>query len=353
MVNKWVNEYTPVDVSHPGGTLKDLLDEKGMNQAQLAERTGRPKKTINEIIKGKTGITPETAIQLERVLSTPASFWINRQCQYDESVARKNSQEKLKDQLDWLEKIPVKEMVKAGWIPSFKDPTEMLNGVLTFFGVNSPHQWEVVWQNLEGVYRQSTAFEKSPEANSVWLRKGEIETEKIDCGFYDSTLFRQRLKEIRSLTRHDPEIFESRVVEGCAEAGVAVVFVPPLKGVPVYGVTRWITPEKALIQLSLRGRYEDILWFTFFHEAGHILKHGKKEVFVESEGFTNDKEKEADAFASDFLIPTGEWRRFIQSGKYRNKQAVLAFADELDISPAIIVGRLQHESLLPHSHMND
>ena len=47
MVNKWENEYTPDEVSHPGGTLKDLLDEKGMNQAQFAERTGRPKKTIN------------------------------------------------------------------------------------------------------------------------------------------------------------------------------------------------------------------------------------------------------------------------------------------------------------------
>jgi len=95
MVNKWENEYRPDEVSHPGGTLKDLLDEKGMNQAQLAERTGRPKKTINEIIKGKTGITPETSIQLERVLGAPASFWIKRQCQYDESVARRNAREKL------------------------------------------------------------------------------------------------------------------------------------------------------------------------------------------------------------------------------------------------------------------
>ena len=353
MVNKWENEYTPDEVSHPGGTLKDLLDEKGMNQAQLAERTGRPKKTINEIIKGKTGITPETAIQLERVLGAPASFWIKRQCQYDESVARRNAREKLKEHLDWLNTIPVKEMIKVEWIPALNEPTEILNAVLTFFGVNSPSEWEAVWQNPQGAYRQSAAFEKKPEANSVWLRKGEIEAGKIGCNAYDPALFRQRLKEIRSLIRHDPEIFESRVVEGCAEAGVAVVFVPPLKDVPVYGVTRWMTPEKALIQLSLRGKYEDILWFTFFHETAHILKHGKKEVFVESVGFTEEKEEEADVFASNFLIPAGEWRRFIQSGKYKAKQAVLAFSDDLDISPAIIVGRLQHEGLLPYTHMND
>ena len=141
--------------------------------------------------------------------------------------------------------------------------------------------------------------------------------------------------------------------EVAVDVAVAVVFVPPLKGVPVYGVTRWMTPEKALIQLSLRGKYEDVMWFTFFHEAAHILKHGKKEVFVESDEFRDAKEDEADAFAANYLIPTGKWNQFIQSGNHRTKQAVQDFADELDISPAIVVGRLQHEGLLPHSHMND
>jgi len=353
MGNQWENEYTPDEVSHPGGTLKDLIDEKGINQAQLAERTGRPKKTINGIIKGKTGITPETAIQLERVLGAPASFWIKRQCQYDESIARKYAKEKLQQHLDWLNKIPVKEMIKVGWIPQLKEPTDILNAVLTYFGVNSPSEWDKVWQNPVGAYRQSAAFKKSPESNSVWLRKGEIEAQKITCNPYNAERFRQILKEIRSLTRHDPEVFENRVVEGCAEAGVAVVFVPTLKEVPVYGVTRWLTPQKALIQLSLRGNYEDMLWFTFFHEVGHILRHGKKDVFIESEGFKDEKEKEADLFASNFLIPPAKWKAFIQSNKHRTKQAVLAFAKELDISPAIIVGRLQHVKQLPFSHMND
>jgi len=353
MANKWINEYTPTEVSHPGGTLEDTLEERGMTQAQLSERTGRPKKTINEIIKGKTGITAETAIQLERVLGITASFWIQRQCHYDESVARQNSKSKLTDHLEWLKKIPVGEMVKAGWIQQFEEPTEILNAVLSFFGVNSPDQWETVWQNPQGAYRQSPAFKKNPEANSVWLRKGELESEKINCNKYDQALFRDALQNFRAYTRYGPEKFESEVVDQCADAGVAVVFVPPLKGVPVYGVTRWLTPEKALIQLSLRGKYEDIFWFTFFHEAGHLLKHGKKDIFIESDGYTSDKEEEADRFASNLLIPTLEWRRFIATGHYRAKSAVRVFANALDISPAIVVGRLQHDGLLPYSYMND
>ena len=92
MASRIVNEYRPETVSHPGGTLEDVLEEKGMSQAELAERTGRPKKAIHEIIKGKTVITPETAIQLERVLGIPASFWSNRQRRYDEYIARKSEE---------------------------------------------------------------------------------------------------------------------------------------------------------------------------------------------------------------------------------------------------------------------
>ena len=83
----------PETVSHPGGTLEDALEERGMSQAELAERTGRPKKAIHEIIKGKTVITPETAIQLERVLGIPASFWSKRQRRYDEYIAIKAEEE--------------------------------------------------------------------------------------------------------------------------------------------------------------------------------------------------------------------------------------------------------------------
>ena len=143
------------------------------------------------------------------------------------------------------------------------------------------------------------------------------------------------------------------MIELCAEAGVAVAFVPPLKGVPVYGITRWLTPDKALIQLSLRGKYEDIFWFTFFHEAGHILLHGKKDIFIESLENKDEKETEADIFARDMLIPFDKWQNFIQSGNYNTKKAVTDLAKQLNISPAIVVGRLQHEKFIEFSHLND
>ena len=106
------NEYTPDWVSPPGETLLETLEALGMSQTDLANRMGRPQKTINEIIKGKAAITPETALQLEKVLNLPARFWLNREQQYRESLARQAEHEALETRLGWLDEIPVNELVQ-------------------------------------------------------------------------------------------------------------------------------------------------------------------------------------------------------------------------------------------------
>ena len=174
----------------------------------------------------------------------------------------------------------------------------------------------------------------------------------IDCAPFDRDRFTNALAKIRNLTRKAPEQFGPASIDLCAASGVALVFTPSIKGVPVYGATRWLTPEKAMIQLSLRGKYEDMLWFTFFHEAGHILLHGKKEIFIESEDRQDEKEQAADRFAANFLIPQPAWKKFVKSEKFKNQAAVELFAKELNIAPAVVVGRLQHEGLIPFSHLN-
>ncbi|TAL36606.1 MAG: addiction module antidote protein, HigA family [Spirochaetes bacterium] len=351
MVNRMINEYNPETVTHPGETLNDVLEEKGMSQAELSERTGRPKKTINEIIKGKTSITAETAIQFERVLGIPASFWNNRQRRFDEFVAQKAEGDKLLKHRQWIKTLPIKEMISNNWLPAIKQEKALLNEVFKFFGINSPDEWTSVWDKPSIVYRQSKAFTKNPIATSVWLRAGEIEAQKIQCKPFDRTRFKIILNQIKPYTREVPDLFAEKMIEMCAATGIALVFVPPLKGVPVYGVTRWLNPERALIQLSLRGKYEDIFWFTFFHEAGHILLHGKRDVFIESNIENNSKENEADSFARDILIPQEEWEKFIQANIF-SAEKIKTFAKEMNISPAIVVGRLQHERKIAFAQLN-
>lgn len=359
MIEKSINQYHPDKVSPPGETLADLLDERGMSQAELAERTGRPTKTINEIVKGKAMITPETAIQFERVFSVPAEFWNNRETLYRQYLARMEEQDRLSSYAAWIKKFPIKEMVKFGWIKEKrKDPTQQLIDLLNFFGVASPEQWERGWTTHRLAFRRSARFKTLPEPSSVWLRQGEVEAEKIRCNEFSEERLKNLLPELRRLTcEADPKVFIPKLTDMCANVGVAVTFVPGLPGAPICGATRWIGP-KALVQLSLRYKTDDHLWFTFFHELGHVLLHKKKEIFVELDGTRGSEEKpieeqEADQFAAKLLIPEEMLLSWMKTVGVLSRASVCKFAEEIGTSPGIVVGRLQHMDKLPPTHLND
>jgi len=354
MSNPIQNQYVPDVVSPPGETLLEILEDRGMSQAELAERTGRPKKTINEIIKGKTALTPETAIQLERVLGTPASFWNNREQNYRDWLARQEERKTLSKHITWMRKFPVSNMIKHGWITKFNNQIDQLIEILRFFAIASPDQWQN--GNQMTAFRQSPTFAANPAAVSAWLRQGEIQSAQIQCAPYDEAHFRQALQQIRGLTTQPPEVFVPQVAELCAQAGVAVIFVPEIPGTRTCGATRWLIPTKAMIMLSLRYKTDDHLWFTFFHEAAHILLHGKREVFLEDDDEASEdvraKEEEADRFASDFLIPPEAFRHFHPRGAHISHEDIIEFAQQLGIAPGVVVGRLQHDGIVPPQNFN-
>lgn len=354
------NEFRPDYVSPPGDTLLEVLESLGMTQAELARRMGRPKKTINEIIQGKTAITPETALQLELVLDIPASFWSNREQQYQEAKARIEEEKQLANQVGWLEEnqLPIHEMCRRQWISCCDDKINQLREVLRFFGVASISQCETVWTSYNAVFRQSTKRPANWAAIYAWLRKGELDAQKIVCQSYDDRAFRTVLENVRDLTAEKFETIWPAVIEQCAEAGVAVVVVPALTNTAVSGATRWLTPQKALLQLSLRYKSDDQFWYSFFHEGGHIYKHGKRKLFLELDGKNGGKsklEQEADKFAANLLIPPASLRQFKKKvgDRYPGRDEVKRFAHELGIAPGIVVGRLQHDGVMPHSNLND
>jgi plasmid maintenance system antidote protein VapI len=83
--------------------------------AHRSEFLGKPRKTINETIQGKAAITPDTALQLEKVLGIAASFWNNREQRYREFLAQRREAGRLAQQVEWLRCIPVRDMeISAG-----------------------------------------------------------------------------------------------------------------------------------------------------------------------------------------------------------------------------------------------
>lgn len=330
----------------------ETLEALGMSQSELAERTGRPKKTINEIIVGKAAITSDTALQLERVLGVPATFWNNREHAYRDYLARRDEQIRLQSHTDWLKNFPLKAMIKNGWIREFKDKTHQLQEVLSFFSVVTPQAWEDIWTVEQAAFRKCKTFESDSFAVASWLRRGETEAREIVCQLFDAEHFREALKEIKLLT-NDLSKFEEAAKELCAASGVAFIIVPELPRARVCGAARWLTPSKALIQLSLRYKRADSFLFAFFHEAAHILLHPKRRIFLECSVDEKDiMEHQADRFAAEFLVPSDKWHKLLSGGDY-SRSAVENFAEEIGIAPCIVVGRLKHEKIIAWNQLSE
>lgn len=344
-INRSNPNHTPAP---PGQVLQEKLDAIGMSQAELAQRMGRPAKTINGIIKNKVAITVETALQLERVLGVPATFWSRQEQAYREALARHEEERRLAEQVDWVKRFPLAEMQTLGWLEVQPEPVQQVQTVLQFFGVVSPEQWREIW--LAGPAGLPPALLDSEEVGGItaWLRRGELLAQAITCAPHDPRRFRKTLNRLRALTLAQPVQFLPELQQAAAAAGVAVAVVPPLPGVALTGATRWLSPAKALLQLSSALDSDDKFWSAFFHQAGHLLLHGKREFFWEGAGLAaNGKEAEVDNFAADLLVPPRLWARLLELDQSLDRVIIQSLSAQLRLAAGLIVGRLQREQALP------
>lgn len=340
-------------LSKPGDTISETLEYLKMTQVELAERMGKTPSKINDIISGKEPLTVSTAFQLEKVFGIDAQFWLNREILYRVNLSRIEQDEALEECKEWLKIQPIKQLKECGYLKSEKIGPRMVEECLKFYGVASPNQWESIYVNqyVYGSYRKSTAVKSSLGGIASWLRIGEIEMQKLNLKPYDKTLFKQNLIKIKDLIRPHPEDFAFRLQEYCLDSGVGLIYTICIPNAPVSGVARWIGGNP-LIQLTDRYKTNDQFWFTFFHEVGHILLHGKKDMFIENlenNETNNEKEKEANEFANKNLLPediTNDLPEIITEREIR------AIARSNKTHPAIVLGHLQHLQIVPFNFGN-
>ncbi|MFH0823814.1 MAG: HigA family addiction module antitoxin [Pseudomonadota bacterium] len=353
MVSRSRNEYKPDYATPPGEILEETLNALGMKKKDFAESCGLSTKHISLIISGKASVTPDTAIRFDRVLGIADDVWNNLEANYRAFHARKKACRELEPRVEWAKKFPVKELIHRGMMEKPKDEVHAVDLVLRFFGVASIEVWKERYASVGAAFRRSPAFESEVESPAAWLRIGELLAQRMETSPYDRDLFRKALHTIRSFTNLNPEEFEPKMKDLCGKAGVALVFVPEFPKTHLSGACRWLTPEKAVIQLSLRYKTNDHFWFSFFHEGGHILHDSKKGVYIdECDGAGVEEETAADAFASRILIPQKEYDGFVAGNSF-NRRAIELFADKVGVAPGIVVGRLQHDKLIAFNLFND
>lgn len=354
---------TPDWVSLPGETIAEIMEETGWRQRDLAGRLGYTEKHLSQLINGDATITRDAAQRLERVLGGSVQFWLNLEANYQRHKARIEAHTRCNEWVDWLDQFPVKALMDQGFLQkrrlSQSNRPAVVDELLRFFRVATPDEWRSQYGSLELSFRRSQRVEYPVGLVSAWLCMGEHRVEKLgDLPKYNARRFEKALADVRELTRSPANEFSVEMQRFLAEAGVRLVFVPDVRGSHVSGVARWLAPTKPLIQLSLRGKTNDKFWFTFFHEAAHILLHGrdrgaKRSIYLDdpnSGRSLGDEEHEANQWAADYLIPqdyTTELRGL------RTRYQVVEFAEKLSLHPGIVVGRLQHEGIVPFSRFND
>lgn len=337
--------YKPTRVSPPGATLCDLIEERGISQKLLGLRLGRSDKNLSQIVNGKAPVTPELAIDLERVLGTPARFWLERESRYQEWLTRSNAPDPTQEDLAWARSFTYPKMAEYGWVPPTTIASEKFHNLLSFFGVVNRLAYVSWAANLSPQYRRSQPPKDTDHLIAAWLRYGEVQAEVVDSGTYDEKSFGEAVNHARTLTCTAPKMYIPALKESFARCGVVLLFIPELPRMGVSGATRWLTPSKALIQITLNYRTDDCLWYTIFHETCHILRHQKRAVYLETSGMKSQDEIEADTFAANHLIPTHVYRKFAARHDFE-RASIEEFSQSIGIAPGIVVGRLQRDDLV-------
>ncbi len=330
-------------LSCPGDSIKEHIDYIGMSQVELAKRLGRSVPKLNELIKGKAPITKETATKLEYVLGVASSFWLNLEHHYQDELLEIEQMQNLISFQEWVSSFPLTQMKSWGLLPNTEKKTDLVDSLLKFFRVASPVQWSKIYKDSSLAFKMEPRHTAEPEAISVWLRLGELQAEKIKIQSFDKKGLRNSLEQIQAISFKHSNSWLAELQLLCASFGLALVYTPYIDKAPIYGAARWIKNNATpLIQISNRKKDYYTFWHTFYHELGHILYHGKKDIFID--GIENiapneEKEKKADDFAFRMLLSKKERKELLQYPNW-NKELILEFSQKIKKHHSIVAAQL-------------
>lgn len=355
-VTKEVHSDLPVP---PGEFLEEVLIDLGMGKDELAKRMNRPPAKLSAIYTGDKAVTPDTALQLEKVTGVPAHIWSGLESEYRLTLARlqeRKEAEKNKKEVSLVTKFQYNSLVKLHYVEQKTKPLDKVRELQSFLGVTSLY-------NIPNVRRYQTFYRRNinkknevlPEALASWIRIGEIAAQKIDTKTFDQKQLTNLIPDLRAMTLKSPSEFQQKMKNNFANTGVALVIVPHLPKTCAHGAAFWLNKNKAVIMTTIRGKWADIFWFSLFHELAHVLIHGKQDIFIESDKIeytSKNIENESDKFASDCLIPSNSYNQFIARNSI-TKANIKSFSSRINIHPGIVVGRLQHDEIIDYSQYND
>jgi len=343
MADKLIIEYKDQVAFHPGSYVKDLIEDLGIKQEELAIRMETNKKNISMLVNGNVSVSTNTASKLSKVFNISPETWLNLQAKYDVLNQQIKEEDSIVKDKEILKMIDYSKLVELDFVNPQRKVEDKIKELYSAFKISS---LQVLLNRKLAINFRTAPIEKEAEIinTNLWIEM--VSSRMKDCEKeFDSVALNAELPKIRKLVHEQPKEFIPKLTDIFESVGINFIVMPSLKNANPKGMVMW-RENKIIIALSNKGSYADIFWFTLFHEIGHVILHPDTN-FVELE--TKDKkEKEADHFASNILIPDKLYRDFIENKDFSLKQIGI-FAKEIDIPEFIIIGRLQKERYIPYS----
>jgi HTH-type transcriptional regulator / antitoxin HigA len=351
-------EFIPAEAFPPGDYLREELEAREWTQSDLSEILGKSLPLVNEVILGKREITPATAQALAAALGTSAQFWLNLEATYRlyvESQRSSSDDASVSRRATVYSKVPVKEIVKRGWIEKSSNVDVLERNVCRFLEISNIEDEP---DFIPHAARKSASYDGVNTSQRAWLYRarqlGRIA--RVERTFTSTSVSRA----IGSLTRllETPE--EARHVSKIlSEHGIRLVIVEPISKTKIDAVTFWLDRRSPVIAMSLRYDRIDWFWFTLIHELRHVENGDGKDtlrpIIDDLEALRSkeapESEKRINRWAADRIIPSAEMDEFVaRTRPLYSRARIMNFAKRIKVHPGLVVGQLHHRDEVGYSH---
>lgn len=337
LIEMYEQKAYPIDLPDPIEAIKFRMEQQGLKRKDLVPYIGSAPK-VSEVLTGKRPLSLTMIRNLVKGLGIPAEVLLQ------EAGADLPSDAALRQGRHF----PVAEMVKRGWFAGF-------SGSVT----EAKAQLEDLMNRFVGPLGENAMM---PALNRQHVRDGGTQDEHALAAwrirvatramretlpeYRPGTVNAEFLRELARLSYLDSGPLLAK--EFLNKSGIHLICERHLPKTHLDGAALKLPDGSPVVALTLRYDRLDNFWFTLFHELAHValhLDHGEIEAFFDDLTKTGKDtcEQEADALASETLIPHELWKA---ARLRRNTPAanVVAFAERLRISPAIPAGRVRFEA---------
>ncbi len=334
LVGVYEDKHVPMGYPDPVAAIEFCMDQRGLSQRDLVPYMGS-RARVSEVLSGRRAITMSMARALHEHLGIPAEVLLQKPAPADDAG------------LD-ADRFPLKEMVKRAWLPDVADlkgqASELVAGLLDRAGGRDALVAVPMYRKND---HQRINAKTDPYALRAWCWQvlASANDAPPSAPYEPGAVTPDFLRDVARLSQSEDGPVQAR--DFLAEHGIALRVERHLPRTHLDGAVFRLPGKPSVIGLTLRYDRIDNFWFCLMHELAHIGRHfdGRPEGFVDDLDLPGDdaREAEADEWAQDALIPRDQWEGSGISLEPATLN-VIYFANSVGIHPAIVAGRLRHES---------